>query len=204
MRRNLIAAGGILLALGPLLGGSPARAGELGWADPEGDATGFQVESTPRPPDPELDITKVAYSTDGKYLNLVWHLTKAVGDPAGSVGRDFDFFFTHNDLNYAFGAQLPTYPLDQGVLLTGPTFSDLNGTSAAQIPCGCKLRIDDKTNTMTFTVSYQDLDRAFPGTAKTGPGTKFTALRGRAGRIQGALIVPVDLTAPAEGAEFTF
>lgn len=208
MRRILIPATSVIAVLALAFGGNPARAGELGWADPEGDATGFLLESTPRPPDPELDITKVSYTADGKYLNVVWHLTKAAGDPAGSAGRDFDFYFTHDDHKYSVGAQLPVFPLDGSAggvgLISGPLMTNNDGAQAEQIPCGCKLRIDDKTNTITFTVGYADLDRAFPGTAKVGPGTKFTELSGRAARIQGALLINVDLTAPVENTTFTF
>lgn len=205
MRKFLTTTGTALLASALLIGASPARAGEFGWTDPEGDATGVSaIASTPRPPDPELDITKVTYLADGKNLNVTWHLTKAVGDPAASIGRDFDFYFTHDDHKYSVGAQLPAFPFDQGVLLTGAVFTNNDGAQPTTITCGCKLRIDDKANTITFTAGYEDLNRAFPGTGKVGPGTKFTALSGRAARIQGALLIPVDTTAPAEGAEFSF
>lgn len=209
MRRAFTALGVAVLVTSLILGGSPARAAEFSWTDPEGDATGLGAESTPRPPDPELDISKVAYVADGKHLNVSWKLTKAAGDPAGSLGRDFDFYFTHDDHKYAVGAQLPAFPLDGSAtggngLVSGPLMTNNDGAQAVQIPCGCKLRIDSKTNVITFTVSYADLDRAFPGSAKVGPGTKFTDLTGRSARIQGAVLINVDLTAPAEGATFTF
>ncbi|HUR48074.1 MAG TPA: hypothetical protein VMY88_00895 [Acidimicrobiales bacterium] len=209
MRRTLTTVVSLLAALGLLIGASPARAGEFAWTDPEGDATGLGAESTPRPPDPELDISKVTYVADGKALNVTWNLTKAAGDPVGSLGRDFDFYFTHDDHKYAVGAQLPAFPLDGSAtggngLVSGPLMTNNDGAQAVQIPCGCKLRIDDKRNTITFTIGYADLDRAFPGTGKVGPGTKFTDLSGRAARIQGAVLVNVDLTAPADGATFSF
>ena len=200
MRKFLITTGSLVVALALAFGAAPARAGEVGWADPEGDATGLSaVESTPRPSDASLDILKMSWTTNGTELVIVAHLKQAIGDPEGSTGRDFDFNFNHDGVPYSVGAQLPTPPLDTA-FVSGPTMT----ADGETVDCSCKLRLDSKTNTLTLTVSYDGLDRAIPGNGKVGPGTQLTDLVAQAARIQGALLLDVDTSAPAEGTILTF
>ena len=89
MRRILTTAAVASLALAFLLGGSPARAGELSLEDPAGDATGLgEVESTPRPSDPELDILNVKYASTPTELRIDLKMAK-IGHPVGSIGYTY-------------------------------------------------------------------------------------------------------------------
>lgn len=206
MRRALTMAGSIVLAVSMVLAGGPARAGQLAWDDKAGDATGFGVvdglESTPRPPDPQLDILKTTWSGDGKYLTLVIYLASVTGEPTGSTGRDYRFYFTHNDTRWAVGAQLPSAPMDT-VFIQGPIM--YNDDTGEYPDCGgCKLTFDEKAKALTLRVSYETFDRAFPGKDKVGPGTKFTELSSVASRFQVAYIIPADNSDAPAPASFTF
>ena len=170
-----------------------------------GDATGVGVEEVggiPRPQDSQLDILGTTWSSDGKYLNLVMHLESVTGDPTGSTGRDYRFYFTHKDTRWAVGAQLPSAPMDTA-FIQGPIM--YNDTDGEYGECGgCKITFDDKKNTFSLRVAYDTFDRAFPGSEKVGSGTKFTNLTSVTARFQVALIMPVDNSDAPEGAVFTF
>lgn len=173
--------------------------------DDEGDATGIGVDEvggTPRPSDPQLDILGTKWSSDGKYLTLMMRLASVTGEPTGSTGRDYRFYFTHKETRWAVGAQLPTAPMDEA-FIQGPVM--YNETDDAYGDCGgCKITFDDKQNTFTLRVAYDTFDRAFPGSEKVGPGTKFTELTSVAARFQVALIMPADNSDAPAGTTFTF
>ena len=199
-----MSAAAVALAAALLVGAAPARAGEISWEDEAGDATGIGVdgvESTPRPSDSQLDILKTKWSSDGKYVTMVMYLDSVAGEPTGSTGRDYRFYFTHKDTRWAVGAQLPSAPMDSA-FIKGPIM--YNDTTGEYGDCGCKINFDDKANTFTLMVSYDTFDRAFPGRDKVGPGTKFTELTSVAARFQVALIMPADNSDAPEGATFTF
>ncbi|HUR48075.1 MAG TPA: hypothetical protein VMY88_00900 [Acidimicrobiales bacterium] len=203
MRRALTTAVAISLALALLVAGSPARAAEVSWADDPGDATQIGVDevgSTPRPSDSQLDILKTSWSADGKYLNLAMYLDSVEGDPTASFGRDYRFYFTHEGTRWAVGAQLPSAPLD-AAFIQGPIM--YNDDTGEYLDCGCKAGFDAKTKAFTLKVSYDTFDRAFPGSAKVGPGTKFTELSSVASRFQ-VLIIPADDSEAPAPASFTF
>ena len=207
MRRTLSSVLSVAAAAGLVLVGSPARAGEVTWTDEPGDATGVvlveeQVESTPRPSDPQLDILKTNWSADGKYLTLVMHLESVTGEPTGSTGRDYRFYFTHKDTRWAVGAQLPSAPMDTA-FIQGPIM--YNEDTGDYPDCGgCKLTFDEKAKSLTLRVAYDTFDRAFPGSDKVGPGTKFSDLSSVASRFQIAYIVPADNSDAPAPASFTF
>lgn len=205
MRRTLTTAGAVALALALVLGASPARAGELRWVDDEGDATGIGVDEvggTPRPSDPQLDILETTWSSDGKYLTLTMRLASVTGEPTGSTGRDYRFYFTHKETRWAVGAQLPSAPMDSA-FIQGPIM--YNDTDGEYGDCGgCKITFDDKKKTFSLRVAYDTFDRAFPGSEKVGPGTKFTELTSVAARFQVALIMPADNSDAPAGTTFTF
>ena len=205
MCRFLMAVGTALLAGALLMNGTPAQAGNLEWTDAPGDATGIgvdEVESTPRPSDNQLDILKTNWSSDGKYLTLVMQVASIAGEPTGSTGRDYRFYFTHKDTRWAVGAQLPSAPMDSA-FIKGPIM--YNDTDGEYGECGgCKANLDEKKNTFTLRVAYDTFDRAFPGSEKVGPGTKFTELTSVAARFQVALIMPADNSDAPKGTTFTF
>lgn len=130
------------------------------------------------------------------------HLESVTGDPTGSTGRDYRFYFNHEDTRWAVGAQLPSSPMDNA-FIQGPIM--YNDTTGEYGECGgCKITFDDKANTFTLRVAYDTFDRAFPGTKKIGPGTQFTELASVASRFQVAYIVPADISDAPAPATFTF
>ena len=204
LRRKLLVGALTLATVGTFGVSAPANAGEVSWTDEPGDATGIgveAVETTPRPSDNQLDILKTTWSADGKYLNLAMYLDSVDGDPPGSTGRDYRFYFTHKDTRWAVGAQLPSPPMDTA-FIHGPIV--YNEDTGEYGECGCKIGFDTKAKAFTMSVSYDTFDRAFPGNEKVGPGTTFTELSSVAARFQVALIMPADNSDSPAPATFTF
>lgn len=202
MRRTLTTAGAIALAVAVLVGGSPARAGELSVDDPAGDATGVdllgtpEAQSTPRPSDAELDILNMAWRSDAKDLKIDLKLAE-IGHPIGSVGYSYRLNFTHAEIDYHFLYQVLGPPDAQSVSFV---FRDADGNV---IECRCSGKVDGKTATLQVTAEIASLGRALKTNSGTalGPGTKLTNITGTTDRILGFLVA-VD-TASAPPATFT-
>lgn len=203
MRKVLTSATCLLVAVGLLLGGSPARAGELSVADPKGDATAVgDVESTPRPSDPELDILAVRYSSDAKELRIDMKMAK-IGQPVGGIGFTYRLNFTHGATDYQFLYQVLAVPgIDQ------PAFILRSGATGDDVACRCSGKVNGKTATLEIRADIASLARgmkAFDSAAPPiGPGTKFTALTNTADRIVGCCLIAADHANPPAPATFTF
>ena len=201
MRRIAISAVCILTALGLLLSGGPARAGELAVADPAGDATGLdllgmpEAQSTPRPSDAELDILGLTWRSDAKDIKIDLKLDK-IGHPVGSIGYTYRVNFTHAGHDYHFLHQVLGPPESQNV-----SFAFREGSTV--IECRCSGKIDGKTATLQVTAEIGSLGRALKanGGESLGPGTKLTGISASTDRIVGFLMA-VDVAAPAGDAPF--
>lgn len=201
MRRTLTTAASMLLAIALLLGSIPARAGELNLPDPAGDATGLgEVESTPRPSDPELDILGIKYSSDGKELRIDLKMAK-IGMPTGSAGYTYRVNYTHGATDYQFLYQVLSVPgYDQ------PYFVLRAGVDGAEISCRCSGKVNGKTATLEIRADIVSLGKAMksfdPDAPAFGPGTKIGGLTNYSDRILG-LLVAADWAVPKEGTTFT-
>lgn len=201
MRRTLTATGSILLALVLVLWGSPARAGELNQPDPAGDATAVgDVESTPRPSDPELDILGVKYSSDGKEFRIDMKMAK-IGQPAAAIGFTYRLNFTHGATSYQFLYQVLAVPgIDQ------PVFVLRSGATGDSVTCKCSGKVNGKTATLEIRADIASLARGMkafdPGAPPITPGTKFTDLVNSADRVVGCCLVAADFANPPT--PFTF
>ena len=203
MRRTLTTAACLLTALALLIAGSPARAGELQQPDPAGDATGISdVESTPRPSDPELDILNVSYSTTATELRIDMKMAK-IGIPSASAGYTYRVIFVHGANEYEFLYQVLSVPA-QG--LDAPLFTLRAGVDGENIECRCSGKVNGKTATLEIRADIASLGRAIKAfdsdAPKFGPGTKIGGLANYADRILG-LLIPADRANPKEGTTFT-
>ena len=200
MRRTLTTTGSILIALGLLFWGSPARAGELNVPDPEGDATAVgDVESTPRPSDPELDILGVKYSSDAKELRIDMKMAK-IGMPVAAIGYTYRLNFTHGATDYQFLYQVLVEPFNQ------PVFILRSGAAGDEVSCKCSGKVNGKTATLEIRADIASLGRgmkAFDSEAPPiGPGTQFTNLTNTADRVVGCCLIAADFANPP--GPFTF
>ena len=201
MRARLMTVAALLLAVAVLLVGSPARAGELNQPDPAGDATAVgDVESTPRPSDPELDILGVKYSSDGKELRIDMKMAK-IGQPIGGIGYTYRVNFTHGETQYQFLYQVLAVPgVDQ------PSFILRSGATGDEVSCKCSGKVNGKTATLEIRADIASLARGMkafdPDAPPVGPGTNFTNLVNTADRILGCCLVAADFANPK--GPFTF
>lgn len=83
------------------VGATPARSGSAEWTDPEGDATGFLVETSPLPSEPTLDVVKTSLSSDDKAMKVDIHVKKMASAPSASPGYFFRFNFTYAGEKFA-------------------------------------------------------------------------------------------------------
>lgn len=207
VRRTLSTTGAIALTLTLVLGGSPARAGQLNVPDPAGDATAVgdripQQESTPRPSDPELDILNVHYSSTPTELRIDLKMAK-IGHPTASVGYTYRVQFTHGAKEYEFLYQVFNVPgIDQ------PLFILRESATGTRINCKCSGKVNGKTATLEIRAEIASLSKAIKAHDSSappiGPGTKFTNLQNYADRITGFLLVAADWAIPPAPASFTF
>lgn len=191
----------LLAGLSLLLAGTPAQAAEFSFPDPAGDATGLQVESTPRPSDPELDILSVSFSSDDKSLTAVIHL-EALGTPQGATGATRTAGFTYEGNEYWFRFQAPQPPADN-VAASGFLFRKGGDT----IPCGrCSGKLDPKTKTVRFNAEFKSMTAGMksmdPDITPIGPGSKITALTAETYRSIVLLAPYADGATPAGEVEF--
>ncbi|HUR48072.1 MAG TPA: hypothetical protein VMY88_00885 [Acidimicrobiales bacterium] len=170
MRRFLTALGVAALASSLVLGGTPARAGELGWADAEGDAFPPVVSN------PTLDIVKTSLTTTPE--SFVWKTQlKQLGDPLPiATGHHFTLNFTFGDAAFVMRVTQDRVAGD-GIVFqkqdeTTPTVQNLGCAK-------CKLSIDPATNTITLTASLgtmQAASRKLVAGAKIDTISVFTGL----------------------------
>lgn len=163
----------VVLQIGNAL---PANAATLTFTDAKGDATGFVVESTPRPSDPELDILAVSFRTTADTLFVVAKFDK-LGTPQLATGATRTINFTYDEADYEFRYQSPAPPQDQ-VSATGFFFRDSLGMS---IPCGrCSGKLDLKAATLSITAPFSSMSAGIKTSKATSPaikpGVKFSNL----------------------------
>lgn len=168
------------------IGAAPSQAGEFRIDDPAGDATGIDdLESTPRPSDPELDILGVSYASDGKELKIDLKMAK-IGHPAGSAGYTYRVNFTHGATQYQFLYQVLVAPFDT------PIFILRSGATGDEVACRCSGKVNGKTATLEIRADIASMGRgmkAFDADAPPfGPGTKLTNLTNSADRVLGVLV----------------
>lgn len=153
MRRFLTAMGVAVLATTLLLGGTPARAGELGWTDAEGDAfppAGPASNAT-------LDVVRTSLATTPE--NFVWKTqVRQVGEPMPiATGH-------HYSLQFSFAGSSFLFRVTQDRIGgNGVVFEkdDPTAPTVENIGCGkCKFEVDPKTNTVTLTASLGTLQAA--------------------------------------------
>lgn len=203
MRRLGISAGALALAIALLAGGAPARAGTLEFTDPEGDATGLsEVESTPRPSEPELDILNASYVSDGKTLTVSSQVL-TLADPVASGGAAYRWAWVYDGIVYELVFQLPTPPTDT-VFVRGGVFRGDGATIS--IDC-CKPTYDTKTNTIGLAISLSSIAKGVkttsPDSPAFGPGSTVESIRATSQRSMGALLVSADWATPKEGTTLT-
>ena len=203
MRRLTFSAAALALAIAVLTGGIPARAGELNVADPAGDATAVDdVESTPRPSDPELDILGVHYSSNAKEFRIDMKMAK-IGQPVGGLGYTYRLNFTHGATTYQFLYQVLAVPgLEQ------PFFGLRSGAAGDDVTCKCSGKVNGKTATLEIRADIASMARgmkAYDADAPPiRPGAKFTNLTNTADRIVGCCLIAADHANPPAPATFTF
>lgn len=151
MRRFLTAIGVAFLAASLVLGGTPARAGELGWADAEGDAFPPVVSN------PTLDVVKTSLATTPD--SFIWKTqVKQLGDPLPvATGHHFTLGFTFADASFVMRVTQDRVA-GNGIVFqkqdeTTPTVQNLGCTK-------CKLHLDPATNTVTLTASLGTMQAA--------------------------------------------
>ncbi len=194
MRRFLLATGTALLAVSLLMTGTPAKAGELSWTDPAGDATPAGV---PAPPlsEPSYDVVKSTISSDGTTLVWVAQVPGLTAEPPPRApGMHFTFSFRFGDKGYR-------WVVAKDRLGGGGTKFLVSGTGASsQVDCGkCIGKMDVGAKRVTITAPIASMDRGIEG--KFGPGSVLEAVSVGAGRyyeVPGVVsYFPVDETAPA-------
>ena len=151
MRRFLSVLGVALLASSLLLAGTPARAGELGWSDAEGDAFPPVVSN------PTLDIVKTSLTTTSE--SFVWTTQlKQLGEPLPiATGHHFTLEFTFAEAAFVMRAT------QDRVSGNGIVFQKQDETTPTvqNLGCGkCKFSIDPATNTVTITASLGTMQAA--------------------------------------------
>lgn len=161
-----------------MAGGSvaPARASELSWEDPAGDATavGFEQvpggETSPRPSDPELDIRTIAFTVRGDSIVATARM-EAGGFPKASGGSVWRFYFTHKQDQYFFQALAGTAEYSQ-VFTSVPRFyrvtpDDPDPTSnGEELRCDCKMTVKVDQGTVEFAIKSSAVAKPL----KSAPG----------------------------------
>lgn len=174
--------------------GSAAPAVE--WADPAGDANGLpEVESTPRPSDPELDVLNVTFNRRGDSLVASLRLER-LGIAPGSFGSVYRWYFTLKDAEYYFMARSATPEYDQ-LYYSTPAFYQVDplGVEDVELRCDCKAIFDSKTNTVSFAIKWDGIKK----TIKGGELTNLYALTFR----RYSLFIDADTARAPEKASFT-
>lgn len=181
----------------------PARAGEVSFNDPEGDATGISsVPSSPRPSDRELDILRVTFTSSAEALTAV---VKYVvnGTPPAATGSTRTVSFTYEGAEYSFRFQSPQPPAD-AVSATGFFFRK----GATTIPCSrCSGKFDGKNNSLIFTAEYKSMHAGMrsedPKVPPIAPGKKISGLKADSFRTVGLAALTSDSAAPEKPVEMT-
>ena len=153
MRRFLTGLGVALVATSLILGGIPARAGELSWTDAAGDAFPPVAPVS----NATLDITKTSLTTTAD--SFVWK-TQVVklGDPLPiATGHHFTLEFAFGDASFVMRVTQDRVAGD-GIVFqkqdeTTPTVQNLGCAK-------CKFAIDPATNTITLTASLGTMQAA--------------------------------------------
>jgi len=138
---------------------TPARAGDLAWTDPEGDATQFMHPLTAGalPNEPALDITEVTLSSDARALVWTARLQNASYSPSLSYGYNVRFEWTYEGASFSIdvgeyrdlGIERPAQRLRFGYRDDPVGFS---------LPCwGCRFTLVQATNSIVLTVPMEAL-----------------------------------------------
>lgn len=174
MRRFLISVGTALLAAAALSGGTPARAGEASWADPEGDATALLVGETPKPSEPTYDILKVSVSAAADKLNVVADFKQLGTIPPYAQGNVYRFYFTAGDVGFILSV------MEDQVNGAASTFSVVGPAGSTSAEClRCTGKVEVKDNRVVMSLPYGSLEgarREAGGTMKIAPGAELTEI----------------------------
>lgn len=153
MRRFLTVVGVAVLATSLVLGGTPARAGELGWTDAAGDAFPPVAPVS----NATLDIVKTSLATTPD--SFVWKTQVAkLGDPLPvATGHHFTLQFTFADASFVMRVTQDRVG-GNGIVFqkqdeTTPTVQNLGCAK-------CRLNIDPATNTITLTATLGTMQAA--------------------------------------------
>ncbi|HUR48896.1 MAG TPA: hypothetical protein VMY88_05095 [Acidimicrobiales bacterium] len=122
-----------------------------------------EVESSPRPSDPELDVLNVSFVHKGE--NLVASLKlERVGIAAGSFGSVYRWYFKLKDSEYYFMARSATAEYDQ-LYYSTPGFYRVDplGVEDEELRCDCKASFDNKTNTVSFAIKWEGIKKTLKG-----------------------------------------
>lgn len=167
---------------GLVFGASPARAANLSWEDPAGDANLLPLLGVPPPvggvpSEPAYDITAVRVSNDGG--NLVWELAVpglVEGHPSPSTGYFFRMFFDYEGDRFVIGVSEDSEGQQQSRLA-------LSTTNYGQLPppaldCqGCEGRIDRVAKKVVYTAPLMSLDQALQSADRSPlAGQEWTGL----------------------------
>jgi hypothetical protein len=168
-------------------------AGESPVTDPEGDANGLVLASTPRPSEADLDITSVDARIDGANLVTTMHV-KALSatPPAGSNGDAFDIGLGYAGQAYWVEASrfLSTSAADFG------SGSDSRGDSFSETDITATF--DTGTSTVTVTVPLATFNKHLPdNAAPLGTGSVLSAFSAITWQTEVALNGGVDTAAGA-------
>lgn len=160
-----MAVAGFLAVIAVAAPGSAAPAVE--WVDPPGDANGMpEVESTPRPSDPELDVLNASFTRRGDSLVASLRLER-LGTAPGSFGSVYRWYFTLRDSEYYFMARTnaPEYPYS-----STPAFYRVDplGVEDEELRCDCKATFDNKANTVAFAIKWEGIKKTLKGGELTG------------------------------------
>ena len=164
MRKRILVMAVVLASLAAGGLASPGTAASsVDWEDPAGDANGApEVESTPRPSDPELDVLYASFAVQGENMVASARLER-LGTAPGSFGSIYRFYFTHKDATYYLMARtnIPEYPY-----ASTPAFYRAGATGVQddeELKCDCKVTFDNKSNTVSFAIKMAPLKKTLKG-----------------------------------------
>ena len=210
MRRFLTVTGTALLAVALLMGGTPAQAGELSWAD-EVDEPGTAAQAT-------LDIAKVTLSFDGTTFKTVLDI-KGLGDPAPfGTGQFFALDFSFGEADYTLRVTQDRVVGDKFQFQSSELAPGGNSRTVTTIPCRtCKFELDRAGSKVLMQIGWESLTSA---ARKLAPGKSIEALEASTGSsyslpdtsgtgvINGGTFLwygnPGDSSAHPDGEPFTF
>ena len=166
MRKRILVMAVVLASLAAGGLASPgSAASSVDWEDPAGDANGApEVESTPRPSDPELDVLYASFAVQGENLVASARLEK-LGIAPGSFGSVYRFYFTHKDATYYMMARSATPEYDM-LYYSTPAFYRAAATPVdedEELKCDCKVTFDTKSNTVSFALKMNGLKKTLKG-----------------------------------------